>query len=307
MSNFEKLSITAFSERGIDNGLHTGRFNALAGATDDDFESYWWREITLFEKILDEKFGAGAVFVSDNVPPGKRFGVEICGNAKVPDVLAFVLSHLESTHPDAAVVVGDVLNAPIPAARLILSPSGCALDQDAVAWFVNRAPAERVKFQNLPQLREDISSTNIVIAHHWLQEKGGVLMSPFEFWSSVYSGKPFVPMTNDQGEARQAFELGSDIIGKLVDCRLDLEIDASDFYLSHSLPGHRAVKIECSRGVFDERTFDKVIKMVTRMDRTWGCRFSIFESLDEPDSYLGGIIFTPGGKLILEGDPTKLK
>jgi hypothetical protein len=302
MQFIEAIDLSVLSEGGFDHALSEGIYNALADDADLGFESCWWSEIQRFEKAIHGTFSSEAVFVSDNIPAGKRFGIEITGPAKLAEVFRFLFSYLEKNHPDGSVVIGDLFAAPIPAARLLISERGCVIDQDATAWFLHRSRVEGVSCFNTQLLQKSFSTTEISSFIPWLDGKNHISLQPSEFWSVVYSGREFLPMMNEQGEDWQSYKFGHSIIRRLSDCIVELGVEDHEFYLSGSLPNQRVVKIECSRGAFTEELFESVTKLVRKMDRTWSVRFSVFERLDTTDSYLGGVIYTHKGELFSEGN-----
>jgi hypothetical protein len=139
MPSLEHLSLKVFSERGIDQGLSVGRFNVLADMPDQEFADSWAKEIKRFKKRLHEQFAADEVFVSNRMSPDKHFGVEITGPVEICKVFGSILAYITDNVPESSVVIGSVFDSPMPAARLVIWGGGCALDQDALAWFLNRA------------------------------------------------------------------------------------------------------------------------------------------------------------------------
>jgi hypothetical protein len=302
MSRPKQLKLATLSERGIDKGLHDGRFNALADELYQDFDSFWWKEIRTFENLLHEKFSADAVFVSDNVPHAKRFGIEILEVANVDHVIEFLLSYLETTHPDASVVVADVFQAPMPASRLVIQLDGCTLEQDALAWFLDRSLVEKVTLLDAHKLRESLSRVNVSKALPWLHDRVGTSVPSSEFWAMIYSGKGFVPMSNKSGQDWHEYKFGGKIVSRMRECATCWEVvEKDEFYISNCLPARHTIKIECSHRVFSEELFDRVVEELSAIDQTWGVRFSLFEDLNTSDSYVGGVLVAPKGELVLEG------
>jgi hypothetical protein len=300
MSQLQSLDVGVFSERGFDKGLEDGQFNTVANGSSRDFYEYWLKQTTQFEKSLDEKLGRGNVFVSDHIPQGKTFCIEVCENARAVTVFDFVLSYLENTHPDASVIISNLFGSPMPAASLVIGAAGCALEQDVLAWYLDRAVVEAVKFRNLQTIREEFSKTDISAVYPWLGRKSDIWLRPSEFWSMIYSGEKLIPMGTPEDDWR-GYEFGYKVIGRLRDCILDHGLDREKFFLSFSLPKRRIVKIECSQSFLDEGLLDEIARTVTNIDKTWGARLSVFEDLTAVNSYAGGIVVLPGGELVCEG------
>jgi hypothetical protein len=302
MLRLDQLSLATFSERGIDRGLSGGRFNALSSMPVLEFERYWRKEIARFEKRIREHFSSEAVFVSDNVPLGKRFGIEVTGPANSEKVFQCLLDYIEAEHPDSSSVIGSVFESPMPSSGLVVSREGCALDQDALAWFLDRAFVEGVRLANLRQLRETFSAVNIAKEVPCLQGRGSISLTPANFWRMIYAGDKCYPMEGENLEPATGYELGGEIVSRLYDRLRTLgHVDEDTLFISSALPRHRVLKIECARNILDANLLTEVEDVVIGFHETWGVRFSVFENLLEPNCYLGGVLITPTRNTFLEG------
>ena len=261
-------------------------------ASEEDFWGKWHR----LEQLLLGKFPSAGVYLFEPGDQGKVFGVEVEDDSQVGQVVEFLIAFRDANEPEAAVGIGDLLHAPVPVARLTFGKEHLAIEQDPLAWYINRARVMNLPFGGLETLSRYFSSSDLFGPCGWLKAHKPAVLSPPEFWSKVYSGEGFERA--EEKDHRNASDLA-----RLID-EYSFNSEACDmdvFNASSRISKSLLVKIECSRRVFNSELFSDISRIVRRFNPKWAVRFSVFEDLLSANSYLGGVITSPGGLVFVEG------
>jgi hypothetical protein len=289
------------SEFGTDYWLDRGRFNTLASKYVCDFNAYWWGETCRFEDRLRAKFAGDTILVSDHVPPSKSFSIWPKERPAIDRLCSACMEYLAQEHPDASIVIASPLGYPLGAGRLVLTTKGTWMDLDLARWFVEQTASLDLSVPEPSEFEKRLRRSDVRTALPWLTESSGRSVSSQEFWEITYTGGGLQRIEDSKIKRKDGYRLGSEIVGHLCDRYWILHEDEScEVYISHSLPKHRIIKVECTRDVCDSTFVAGVLRIISGIDETWAVRFSVFASLIEDDSYLGGLIVMPDGNFILE-------
>jgi hypothetical protein len=287
--NFE-----VYAERGLDNRMVSGYFNAAAESLEESGDSWWELRCRLEAKLLQE-FPTAGIYVGDGSDEGKVFYISAEDELQAAKVVECALSFRDAHEPETSVMLGYVLHAPVPVARLVFGAEKAGLDQDALGWFLQRSAALKC-FWGVPQTLSDyFASANALTACPWADNFEHTTLSPAEFWSKVYSGRGLEAIKEED------HQFAYEITGALGVLMMQSEhLVRDNFFTSARLKKHRLLKIEVDREVFNEALFREVVRIVRGFGPDWAVRFAVFEDLCQENSYLGSIISDGTGILTIE-------